>query len=149
MKIDILKKEDVTVLLQNHISNLFEQLSPGKEQEKLNQIFEVNNQITIAYCQQKQKVVGIALMCNYSVISGRKGWIEDVVVDNNVRGNGIGKKLIEKLLEEAEKRKLSEVLLFTEDHRTPAINLYKKMGFKLKNSRIYILKMRKANKLDI
>ncbi len=139
MIIDILKKENVTVALQKQITTLFKQLSPDKKQVELSLVFNEKNQVTVAYCQTEQTVIGIALMCNYSVISGKKAWIEDVVVDENYRGNGIGKKLIEKLLDEAVKKELDEVLLFTEDHRTPAINLYKKLGFKLKNSKIYIL----------
>lgn len=81
-------------------------------------------------------------MGNYQVISGNKGWIEDVVVDEKVRGRGIGKKLIEKLLSVAKDRELSEVLLFTAHHRLAAINLYKKLGFKQKNSHLYIIELK-------
>lgn len=81
----------------------------------------------------------MASMCTYHVISGKKGWIEDVVVDAKSRGHGIGRKLMNKLLEEGKKKNLTEILLFTEDHRTPAINLYENLGFKLKESRIYTL----------
>ena len=86
------------------------------------------------------KIIGIALMCNYKVISGNKGWIEDVVVDSASRGKGIGRKLINLLVEVGEKKELSEILLFTEDHRLAAINLYSSVGFKLKDSKIYCKK---------
>ncbi len=140
MKIGILKEEDLNSILQNQVSELFEQLSPNKKQIELNKILESKNQITLAYCTENDKIIGIASMCNYRVISGNKGWIEDVVVDKNARGKGVGRKLIEKLLEIAKQKELSEVLLFTEDHRIPAINLYNKLDFQQKESRIFTLK---------
>ncbi|MFM8744529.1 MAG: N-acetyltransferase family protein, partial [Cytophagales bacterium] len=83
------------------------------------------------------EIVGIATMCNYRVISGNKGWIEDVVVDAAARGKGVGLKMVEKLIEIAKEKGLSEVLLFTEQHRAAAISLYGKLGFTAKDSQIY------------
>lgn len=139
MKIGILKEEDLNSILQNQVSELFEQLSPNKKQIELNKILENTNQITLAYCKENDKIIGIASMCCYKVISGNKGWIEDVVVDKNARGKGIGRKLMEKLLEIAKQKELCEVLLFTEDHRIPAINLYNKLNFQQKESLIFTL----------
>ena len=140
MKISILKESDLKSSLQNQVSELFEQLSPNKKQIELNKILDSKNQITLAYCTENDKIIGIASMCNYKVISGNKGWIEDVIVDKNTRGKGVGRKLMEKLLEIAKQKDLSEVLLFTEDHRIPAINLYNKLNFQHKESRIFSLK---------
>ncbi|WP_236669194.1 GNAT family N-acetyltransferase [Aquimarina mytili] len=127
--------------IQDEVVKLFKQLSPDKKQIELKDILTDKNPIIIAYCRDQDKIVGIASLCIYKVISGYKGWIEDVVVDSNLRGKGIGRKLIEKLLEIGEAKKLSEILLFTEDHRKPAINLYKNLGFIEKNSQIYNLKL--------
>lgn len=142
MTIEILKQSDVDEDFQKQVSELMKQLLPDKRQIELDNILNEKNQITIAYCRENEKIIGIASMCNYVVISGNKGWIEDVVVDTKARGMGIGQKLIEKLLEVAETMQLSEVLLFTADHRTAAINLYTKLGFKQKNSRVYILELK-------
>jgi phosphinothricin acetyltransferase len=140
MKIDILKTGDLKPDFQDQISNLFKQLGGDKSQINLKEVLEKTNPITLAYCEFNNEIVGIASMCTYKVISGRKGWIEDVVVSSQHRGKGIGRKLMENLLEEGKKKKLTEILLFTEDHRIPAIKLYKDLGFKLKESRIYTLK---------
>ncbi|MCW5517467.1 GNAT family N-acetyltransferase [Muriicola sp. Z0-33] len=140
MKIDILIKSDLNPTRQEQISTLFEQLGGTKTQIDLKEVLDDKNQITLAYCEEKDAIVGIASMCIYKVISGRKGWIEDVVVDSQSRGKGIGRKLINKLLEVGKEQHLSEILLFTEDHRKAAIHLYSDLGFKLKNSKIYSLK---------
>jgi len=142
MKIDILKKSDLNATVQNQISNLFRQLSEDKTQVGLNELLDNKNQITIAYCVDNEEIIGIALMCSYKVISGRKAWIEDVVVNLNSRGKGIGRKLINKLLEVGKEKNLTEILLFTEEHRTLAIKLYTDLGFKIKGSKMYTLKIK-------
>ena len=140
MKIDILKKTDINPTIQNQVSDLFKQLGGNKKQVPLNEIVDGKNQITVAYCSENNEIIGIALMGSYNVISGKKGWIEDVVVNSEHRGKGIGRKLLNKLLEVGNEKKLTEILLFTEDHRTPAISLYSDLGFKVKDSRIYTRK---------
>ncbi|MEM8507761.1 MAG: GNAT family N-acetyltransferase [Bacteroidota bacterium] len=107
----------------------------------MTEILDGKNQITFAYCKEKEVIVGIALMCYYNVISGKKAWIEDVVVDTKYRGRGIGRKLMDKLLEVGKEKNLSEILLFTGAHRTAARKLYSNLGFQIKNSTIYTLKM--------
>ena len=139
MKFDILKKTDISQNAQKQVSDLFRQLGGNRKQVELTDVLDEKNQITLAYCSDKDQIIGIALMCNYNVISGKKGWIEDVVVHSDYRGQGIGRKLMSKLLEVGSEKQLSEILLFTEDHRIPAINLYNDLGFKIKDSRIYSL----------
>jgi phosphinothricin acetyltransferase len=86
MTIEILKQGDVDEDFQKQVSELMVQLLPDKKQIGLRKILEKKNQITIVYCKENEKVIGIASMCNYAVISGNKGWIEDVVVDTKARG---------------------------------------------------------------
>lgn len=88
-------------------------------------------------------MIGIAMMAKYTVISGHKGMIEDVVVSQYHRGRGIGRKLMELLLHRAEACQLDDVLLFSGYHRTAAISLYKSLGFTLKNSGLYVKKVKK------
>ena len=142
MKIEILNKTDINPTLQKQVSDLFQQLGGDQKQVDLNEVLDEKNPITLAYCKDNDEIIGIALMCNYNVISGKKGWIEDVVVSSNYRGKGIGRQLMNKLLEVGKEKDLSEILLFTADHRTSAIHLYRDLGFQVKDSRIYILKMK-------
>lgn len=120
---------------------MFRQLGGNMKQVDLNEVLDENNPVTLACCEHEGKIIGIALMCHYTVISGKKGWIEDVVVDSRFRGRGIGRSLMNKLLEEAKKKNLSELLLFSADHRKAAIGLYSDLGFKRKDSGLYILRL--------
>ncbi|MBQ0910000.1 GNAT family N-acetyltransferase [Flavobacterium sp. F-328] len=140
MRTAILTKNDLNLDIKEQVSELFRQLSPNKIQLDLEEILNEENQVTVAYCEDDNKIIGIASMCTYKVISGHKGWIEDVVVDSASRGKGIGRKLINLLVEVGKEKELSEILLFTEDHRLAAINLYSSVGFKLKESKIYCKK---------
>ncbi|WP_422103981.1 GNAT family N-acetyltransferase [Winogradskyella sp.] len=139
MKIDILKKQQLSPRVQKQISELFKQLGGDKTQVALNDVIDGNNQITLAYCEVHNEIIGMALMCHYNVISGKKAWIEDVVVNAAYRGQGIGRKLMTKLIASAKEKNISQILLFTEDHRASAIHLYSDLGFRVKASRIYTL----------
>lgn len=140
MKIAILQPSDVNDDFAQQVKDLFSQLNDTIEQVNLDEVFKPENAITFAYCMDKDKMVGIALMCTYTVISGYKGWVEDVVVDKAYRGLGLGRKLMEKLVDEGKKDGLSEILLFSNDKRKAAISLYKSLGFKQKDSGLYVLK---------
>jgi ribosomal protein S18 acetylase RimI-like enzyme len=139
MEIKLLGQEDITEELQEQLSELYLQLNAQLKQLQLSTILEVSEDI--AACFEKNIVIGIAMMANYKVVSGYKGIIEDVVVSEQHRGKGIGRKLMELLLKEAKVRKLNDVLLFSSHHRTAAIALYKSLGFNMKSSGLYVKKL--------
>jgi phosphinothricin acetyltransferase len=123
----------------DRISELFGQLSSRKQLD-LESILDPRNSLTLAVIRNDGEIIGMASMCTYQVISGFKGWIEDVVVDNRYRGKGYGKLLIEYLIRKGKKKGLSEILLFTEESKEAAIGLYSGLGFMEKHSRLYFLK---------
>jgi phosphinothricin acetyltransferase len=141
MEIEILQKSDIDNTVQVQITELFKQLNADIRQRPLHQILQEDNHVVFAVCKSEQQIVGIALLATYRVISGHRGMVEDVVVDEAHRGKGIGRQLMEKLLEEAKNRKLDGVLLFTGHHREAAISLYKSLGFTLRESGLYNLKL--------
>lgn len=56
--------------------------------------------------------------------------ITDIVVKKSNRQNGIGSKLLEKLIQTAEMQNFKSITLEVNEHNLPAINLYLKYGFK-------------------
>ncbi len=72
-------------------------------------------------------------------MAGYRGLVEDVVVDANYRGKGIGKKLMQELVEQGNAIGLDEILLFSGHHRTAVIALYKSLGFTIRKSGVYQL----------
>ncbi|WP_282075319.1 GNAT family N-acetyltransferase [Maribacter aquivivus] len=140
MDIKLITFNEVTADLQSQLTELYKQLNAELTQLDLATALSDYNTTDVVICLDDDKLVGIAMMAKYKVVSGHKGMIEDVVVSSEYRGKGIGRKLMEKLLEQVEKSKLDDVLLFSGHHRTAAISLYKSLGFKLKESGMYIKK---------
>ncbi|WP_430907999.1 GNAT family N-acetyltransferase [Maribacter sp. 2-571] len=140
MTITLLKGNTVTTEDQKQITLLYRQLNAQIKQLSVKKVLERDERSAFVVCRIENVIVGMAVMAIYTVISGKKGMIEDVVVDEKYRGNGIGKKIMQVLLSEAKNRNVTELLLFTGHHRKPAIKLYEGLGFTLKQSGLYTLK---------
>lgn len=140
MTIKLLIPADLTADMEQQMIQLFRQLNPDLKLNPLAKILEKEDQLSLVYYQEGGKIIGMASMCTYIVLSGSKGIVEDVVVDVNARGKGLGRQLMEKLLDIAKKKDLSEVLLFTGNHRQSAIRLYTKLGFVKSESGMYRFK---------
>ncbi|WP_422082354.1 GNAT family N-acetyltransferase [Ulvibacterium sp.] len=141
MHLSLLTPSDIDSKTENRIRVLFKQLNALRVPLSLKTILDPGNPVIITCCTLENQIVGVAVMAEYSVISGRKGWIEDVVVDEAHRGKGIGRKLMEFLIAQGRQKGISEILLFTGYHRKPAHQLYQNLGFRKKESQIYTLKL--------
>ena len=136
---------DLNEAIQTQVSDLFKQLAPDIKQLSLKEVLDKKNNCSVLCYEENGRIVGLAVMCSYKVMSGYNGWIEDVIVDENYRGKGIGRKLIEKLIEIGKDLYLTNIFLFTGKHRTAANKLYSNLGFTKKNSNIYSLKISTYN----
>ena len=137
MKIEILNDAHITDELQGQVVALYKQLAPDLKATLLPNLLNPSNNITVVLCRLDDRAVGIAILATYTVLSGRRGIVEDVVVDKNQRGQGIGKLLIKKLLEEGKRKQLDGIMLFSGHHRKAAISLYKSLGFTQRDSGVY------------
>jgi ribosomal protein S18 acetylase RimI-like enzyme len=73
------------------------------------------------------EVLGFALYyIRYSTWKGQRMYLEDIVVTQEARGKGIGKMLLDRLIEEAMEKKFSGMMWQVLDWNEPAINFYKK-----------------------
>jgi GNAT superfamily N-acetyltransferase len=82
--------------------------------------------------ESNEKIVGISLYYwRYSTWKGKRLYLEDIVVTESERGNGIGKLLFDRTLQHALDQNCSGMMWQVLDWNEPAINFYKKYGSKL------------------
>ncbi len=86
------------------------------------------------------RTAGMLTLALYDTLAGRRGWIEDVVVDQNLRGKGVGKALLQHALQHARNESLKSLSLTSAAHRTAARSLYRKMGFEEVDTTLFRLK---------
>jgi GNAT superfamily N-acetyltransferase len=73
------------------------------------------------------KVEGFALYyIRFSTWKGQRMYLEDFLVTEKLRGQGIGKKLFDQLITEAKAKNLSGIVWQVLEWNEPAINFYKK-----------------------
>jgi len=73
------------------------------------------------------QIVGFALYyIRYSTWKGQRMYLEDIIVTENMRGNGIGKKLFEQLIIVSKEKNFKGITWQVLDWNEPAINFYKK-----------------------
>ena len=70
----------------------------------------------------------------YSTWKGKTIHLEDLIVKQQHRGNGIGKALLNYVIDEAKKQKVRRVEWAVLDWNTPAIEFYKKVGANVLNN---------------
>ena len=102
------------------------------EDELRNTLFGKDRFVEILLAEFEQKVVGQALFFkNFSTFLGKPGiYLEDLYVKPDMRGKGIGKALLDKIISIAKERNYGRVEWSVLDWNEPAIDFYKKIGAK-------------------
>jgi ribosomal protein S18 acetylase RimI-like enzyme len=83
------------------------------------------------------RIVGMLTLITFRIPTGRRAWIEDVVVDADARGEGIGERLTEAAVDEARRRGARTIDLTSRPSREAANALYQKMGFERRETNVY------------
>jgi ribosomal protein S18 acetylase RimI-like enzyme len=82
-------------------------------------------------------IVGTLSLVMFAVPSGRRAWIEDVVVDRRHRGQGIATRLVDTALGIATSAGCRTVDLTSRPSRADANRLYEKRGFARRETNVY------------
>ena len=85
----------------------------------------------------EDKIAGMLTLGTYLSPTGRKAWIEDVVVDSVYRGKGYGKMLVEHAIEYARTLSPCTLMLTSNPARIAANELYRASGFEQKITNVY------------
>ena len=82
-------------------------------------------------------IVGSMTLAMFLIPTGRRAWIEDVVVDEGARGKGVGQLLNERAIEIAKEAGARTVDLTSRPSREAANRLYKRLGFVERETNVY------------
>lgn len=83
------------------------------------------------------RVVGSLTLAFYRIPTGLKAWIEDVVVDDSARAQGVGEALSRSAIAEAAHRGAKNVSLTSRPSREAANRLYLRLGFEHYETNVY------------
>lgn len=82
-------------------------------------------------------VVGALTLAVFRIPTGLRAWIEDVVVDADARGAGVGSALVEAALHRAQTLGCRSVDLTSRPSREAANQLYRRLGFTERATNVY------------
>ncbi|WP_406685146.1 GNAT family N-acetyltransferase [Seonamhaeicola sp. MEBiC1930] len=131
--------ESVNSQILDAFTNLIPMLSPSSalpSRIDLETIVNSNN-TKLFIAEEGNAIIGTLTLVFNKIPTGEKAWIEDVVVDNSVRGKGVGKSLTQFAIDYAIKRGIDKIDLTSSPERIAANNLYQKLGFKKRVTNVY------------
>lgn len=129
---------EVTDELAVAFSDLLPQLSsasPPTRDEMAEVVACPTNTVLIA--RLGDRPVGTLTLVMFPIPTGVRAWIEDVVVDVGTRGYGVGAALTNEAVRRARAAGARTVDLTSRPSRAAANRLYERLGFQLRDSRVY------------
>jgi len=135
-----------TAELERAMGALLPQLNPslaGPSRAQLTALL-ADPAITLLVASDEGAIVATATVIVYTTPAWVKARIEDVVVDENARGRGIGEALVKRCIEVARARGARVVELQSARRREVANRLYPRMGFELRESNVYRMTLGEA-----
>jgi ribosomal protein S18 acetylase RimI-like enzyme len=82
-------------------------------------------------------IIGMLTLVMFRIPTGLRAIIEDVVTDDAARGQGVGTALTNKAIEIAQAAGVRTIDLTSRPSRVAAGRLYEKLGFQLRDTRVY------------
>jgi len=119
--------------------NLLPQLSASAVQPDQAAVERIvsSDAITLLAARLDGRIVGLLTLAMFPIPTGFRAWIEDVIVDETARGQGIGESLTKEALDLAEAAGARTVDLTSRPSREAAGRLYERVGFAERSTRIY------------
>lgn len=141
----IVRVTTVTDDLENAFARLIPQLklaSPPPSRKELEALVASDSSILliVRYPGEQAAITGILTLILYRVPTGIRARVEDVVVDEALRGKGIGEALVRYALNMAREAGADGVALTSNPKRDAANRLYQRLGFKPWETNLYFYK---------
>lgn len=139
VSVDVEVLNEVTSEVVEAFARLLPQLStsaPPLDADALSAIVSAPAS-TLLLARLGGQIVGTLTLAMFPIPTGVRAWIEDVVVDESARGQGVGEALTLAAIRIAQDGGARTVDLTTRPAREAAGRLYERVGFKRRESRLY------------
>ena len=136
---EIVEVKDFIPAYTDAVQNLLEQLTnrPVKlTGTTLRKIISQEN-THLFFLLADQEIAGMLTVGIYHSPTGGKAWIEDVVVDEKYRGQGLSKQLVTHAVRFVKEQGIPLIMLTSNPTRIAANKLYQKLGFEQKQTNVY------------
>jgi ribosomal protein S18 acetylase RimI-like enzyme len=141
--IEVLKNADESIVAD--INKLLKQLrtDAADQDVTLTELeYVVRNQDSImVVVKDGGHVVGMATLYIMQKMGKRTGQVEDVVVDETYRGQGLGEAVMKKIIDVAREERVKSISLTSRPERVAGNKLYQKLGFEQKQTNVYRFKV--------
>lgn len=136
---NIYKLEKITPNVIQDFNRLIPQLSEDCNLPTFKDLEDIiNSECTNLFVvEENNEIIGTLSLVFNKIPTGKKTWIEDVVVDKTFRGKGIGKELILFAIKYAKNNNLASINLTSNPERESANKLYQKLNFFKRKTNVY------------
>jgi len=140
---DIQIASTVTEKLYDAFQRLVPQLTknnPPPSRDDLLALLRSGSSTLLVARADEGRILGAANLTVYRAPTGIRAIIEDVIVDESARGQGLGEALVRRCLELAREKGAPSVTLTSNPKREAANRLYQRMGFIKRETNAYVWK---------
>ena len=140
MGFSIVEATEVTPDLVEAFVRLTPQLSksnPGPDEAELRAIVSSPASVLFMAVDDGGRYVGTLTLALFRIPTAMRAWIEDVIVDAAVRGQGVGEALNRAALDRARAEGAKTVDLTSRPSRGAANRLYQRIGFEQRDTNVY------------
>ena len=111
--------------------------SPPPTKNELAAIIQSDSATVLVAEGEDGTILGSMTLVVFRIPTGVRAWIEDVVVDTEARGMGIGQALNEYAIQLAEQAGAKTIDLTSRPSRESANRLYQRLGFVARETNVY------------
>jgi GNAT superfamily N-acetyltransferase len=141
IKYEVLAESSEKVV--GELNSLLSQLSKTGRQvteDDLTGLIGTMTELLVA--KDNDRIVGSVTVAYVPQMGRVKAWIDDLVVDQSYRGQGIARNLMEMSIDQAKKHKCQNLNLTSGDDRSAAHGFYESMGFRKRETRVFRLDLK-------
>jgi len=137
--IEVERASAATAELAAAVARLVPQLSRTAAPPVPDELAELLEQrgITLLVARDAEAIVGVLTLVVFRIPTGIKARIEDVVVDESARGQGVGEALTRQAVRLAGEAGAVHVELSSHPSREAANRLYRRLGFAERETNVY------------